>query len=316
MSGSAVFFAPDGPSTRALFLPGRLLLLACATAVVCAGSRTGILPGPIAAALAIAAVAIAMAHGAYDHLQGRRRLAPRFGARWPLVFFPAYLLLAGLTLAGWRFAPVTSLLLFLAYSSWHFGLEPEGRLPGVLRLVTGFALGALPIVAACRWQPSEVNAIFSQMLGPSSNHAGPLTGALGSACGPLAALALVGAASGALVRPLADRLQLAASVGLQLALFFFCQPVIAFAVFFCCWHTPEHLLATSLPDGLGSTLRGNLLSNLRAGLGPWMLSVATLAGMFVFGRQGLVAHQAQLFVLLSALTVPHMALDELRRVEG
>ncbi len=315
MSGFAVSFAPAGPSTRALFLPARLLLLACATAVVCAASRAGVLGGPVAAAMAIAAVAIAMAHGAYDHLQGRRRLAPRFGARWPLVFFPAYLLLAGLTLLGWRFVPVASLLLFLAYSSWHFGLEPEGRLPGVLRLATGFALGALPIVAACRWQSSEVSAIFGQMLGASSSYAGPLTRALGLACWPVAALAVAGAASGSLAHPLADRLQLAASAGLQLALFFFCQPVVAFAVFFCCWHTPEHLLATSLPDRPGSSLRGNLVANLRAGVGPWLLSVAALAGAFVFGRQGLVAHQGQIFVLLSALTVPHMALDELRRVE-
>ncbi len=299
--------------TREAFLRPRLFLFACAALIVCAASRAGLLGGPAAAVLSIFAIAIAMAHGAYDHLAGRQLLAPRFGSRWPLVFFPGYLSLAGLTLLGWYALPLASLVLFLAYSAWHFGLEPEGRLPGLRRISAGFALGALPIVAACHWQPSGVAPIFARMLGSSADGAAPLTSAFGSACLPVAAVAALGVASGWLVRPLAVRLELLAALALSLGLFYLSPPVVAFAVFFCCWHTPEHLLATSLPERAGATLRGNLLANLRAGFGPWLLSVAALVAAFVFGRQGLAAHQGQLFVLLSALTVPHMALDELRR---
>ncbi len=296
-------------STRGLYLRERLVFFAAAVVLVSSLSLAGALRPIIAVPLAIAAIAIAMAHGAYDHLQGRRVLAPRFGARWPLPFFTGYAALFLLTLAGWRLFPVASLALFLAYSAWHFGMEPERARPSFAAGVCGFALGAVPIVAACRWHPEAVAPIFARMLGASAAQAAPLTRILGACLWPASAVVVYGLARGLFARSIAQRVELAGMVALEMILFAVCDPLVAFAVFFCCLHTPEHLLATSVPGKLSR----NLTLNLRAGLGPWLLSLGALGVFLALGGPGAAAHAGALFVLLSALTVPHMALEELGR---
>lgn len=302
---------PAAPaSTRNLYLRARLCLFAAAAFLVSALSLAGALQPAVAVPLSIAAVAVAMAHGAYDHLGGERLLAPRYGRRWPLPFFAGYLLLFALTLLGWRLFPTASLMLFLLYSAWHFGLEPERAWPRPSAAVCGFALGLLPIAAACRRRPEAVAPIFARMLGHAGGHAAPLTAWFGAALVPTCAVAAVGIAGGLLGGSAERRAELAAAAALQLLLFAVCDPLTAFAVFFCCWHTPEHLLATSMPGDL----RRNLTRNLRAGFGPWLLSLGGLGVLLLLAGRGAVAHAGALFVLLSALTVPHMALEELRRL--
>ncbi len=304
---------PASGGTRAAFLPARLSLLAAAAAVCCVLSRAGLLQGAPAAGLAIVAIAIAMAHGSYDHVQARQLLSGRFGYRWAPIFLGSYVLLAGIVLLGWRLLPFASLLLFLGYSAWHFGMEPERSAPVPLAAASGFALGAVPIVAACHWQGLGVTPIFAQMLGRAAANAPELTQAFSLACWPVLGLAALGIVSGKLNGSFPVRVQLAAATALQVMLFVWCDPVVAFAVFFCCWHTPEHLLATSMPDAGRPSLRKNVLRNLRAGFVPWLLSLGLLGLAFAYGQKGVAAHEGQLFILLSALTVPHMALDELRR---
>lgn len=309
MSACAAPALPPPAGARGLFLRERLVLFAAAVACVSALSLGGALRSQLAAALAIAAVAIAMAHGAYDHLQGRRLLQPRFGACWPLLFFSGYAGLLLLTLGGWRLFPLASLLLFLLYSAWHFGLEPERARPSAVAAVCGFAYGALPILASCRWHAAAVAPIFAQMLGAAAPQAVALTAFLGAALWPAFLLAGTGMAAGALGRAPEERVELLVSIGLNLILFAVCEPLPAFAVFFCCWHTPEHLLATSAPGDLRRSLAGNL----QAAFGPWLLSLAALGGALALAGRGAAAHAGALFVLLSALTVPHMALDEALR---
>jgi len=299
-----------------MLLRERFFLFAAVAVACCIASANGLLRGPGLLPFALGAIAIAMWHGAYDQVQAEQVLAPSLGKRWVMVFLVGYAALAAVTLLGWYLLPRLSLWLFLAYSSWHFGTEPEERTPRLLPAVTAMAFGAVPIVAACGWHPSAVTPIFTEMLRGTAvpaHRAGELTQTLAKLFLPITAVAATGIAYGLLGRAWRQRIELLGIVALELALFRFCDPLLAFAVYFCCWHTPEHLLATSLPVEPGESVRSRAGHNLRAGFGPWLLSLALLGAAFAFGRHRALAYEAEIFIVLSALTVPHMVLNELRR---
>lgn len=312
---SAADVRPSHPEARATLLPARLLLFAGVSAAACVASAPGGLRGTAIIPVALGAVAVAMWHGAYDHVLAEQTVRPALGPRWLPRFLAGYAALAAVTLLGWFLFPVPSLVLFLLYSAWHFGTEPEQFAPRPLPSATALLLGAAPIVAACRWHPGAVAPIFAAMLRGQAHASVPLTHALGAACYPVLVAAALGIAAGWLGRGRAERAGLLGLLALDIALFAICDPLTAFAVFFCCWHTPEHLLATSLP-GPGETLPRRVAANLLAGLLPWALSVGLLGLAFAFGRRDALAWQGELFIALSALTVPHMALNEWRRARS
>ncbi len=305
-----------GEAARTVLLPERLALFALITVACCGASLLAPPLGHVLLPVAVAAIAVAMWHGAYDHVLAEQTLRSSFRGHWLPVFLAGYAGLVGATLLAWRVFPVASLGLFLLYSAWHFGTEPEQFRPSPLPSFAALALGAAPIVAACRWHAAEVAPIFARMLGShhdAARTAARLTGMLATLCLPVLLLAVAGIAAGALGRTFAQRAELLFLLHLQVALFVFCSPLAAFAVFFCCWHTPEHLLATSLPAVGGGSAWQEMGRNLRAGAVPWLLSMGMLGGALVLGRHEAAAYQGQLFLLLSALTVPHMLLNELRR---
>ena len=298
------------PTVRGLFLPARLTAFALAVGVCCVLSAAGLLQGPAAMALAGGAVAIAMWHGAYDHVQAEQVLAPVLGRHWLPVFLSGYVALAGVVLLGWYLLPLASLILFFAYSAWHFGTEPEEQMPGPAAGLIAFLLGAVPIVAACRWHGGEVAPILAAMLGRRPDtfvNAQGLVAVLSFLCWPVLLASSLGVLGG-LLGP--QRTALFLVLALEVLIFCVCGPLPAFAVFFCCWHAPEHLLATS--EG-GGSLKVSLRRNLRAGFVPWVFSLLLLAAALVWGRHAAVAYQGELFIFLSALTVPHMMLNELGR---
>ncbi len=321
---SAAAAVLPGQSARTVLLRERFLFFAAIAAACCAASALQLLRGPAVLAVVLAAIGIAMWHGAYDHVQAGQLLAAPLGRRWLPIFLVGYASLAGLTLLSWWVFPLASLVCFLAYSAWHFGTEPEQATLSPVSAAAALALGAVPIVAACRWHSAAVMPIFASMLAPThalpgeaSAQAALLTHAISAACWPVLAAALLAIVLGAFGHGRAERGELFAVTALQAALFILCDPLIAFAVYFCCWHTPEHLVATSAPNLADEpSLRVGLSRNLRAGFVPWLLSLALLAAIFVVGRHQAASYRAEIFIVLSALTVPHMALNELRRARN
>ncbi len=311
MSAGVAHPAPVAVKTvRGLFLSARLVGFALTVGLCCVLSAAGLLQGPVAAAFACGAVAVAMWHGAYDHVQAEQMLAPMLGRYWLAVFLSGYIALAGAVLLGWYRFPLASLVLFLAYSAWHFGTEPEEQTPGPTVGFIAFLAGAVPIVAACRWHGGEVAPILEAMLGRRPDalaNAQGLVAVLSFVCWPVLLLAAFGVLSGFLGPQCAA---LSFVLALEGLVFRMCGPLPAFAVFFCCWHAPEHLLATS---GRAGSLKVSLRHNLQAGFVPWVFSLLLLGAVLVWGRHTAIAYQGELFIFLSALTVPHMMLNELGR---
>jgi Brp/Blh family beta-carotene 15,15'-monooxygenase len=266
------------------------------------------------ARLALIAISIAVWHGAYDGALARPRFEPWMGRWWFLAFGSGYLLLVGATLLAWHVAPASTLVAFLLYSSWHFGTEQDVEALTFGGAISGFAYGALPISAACFWHPDQVNTIFRAMLGSSGDAAFPLD--LTRACAALVwvivAIAALGTLLGFRGKARSTRLSLTCLIAVELLLFWCCDPLLAFAIYFCVWHTPEHLVSTSLDrDGLFTPRI--MWQNLRAGIPPWIASLAALTVLLAFRPKNVTDYASGLFVLLSALTVPHMGLNEMRR---
>ncbi len=324
MSASAGLAGPNWfahGESRFLYLPQRLCVYAAFALLACVLWRSGEFNRPAIEYVTLAFVLIAMWHGAYDHVLAKQLMEPRLGRSWLIWFGVGYVGLAASVYLFWTFAPAAALILFLFYSAWHFGTEPEGWKLSAVRAVPALALGFLPIVAAARWHGSEVVPIFGVMLGGSPNaiwQAGRINEALAIACWPVIVLAAVSALMGAFGRPLMHRAEVCCSALVTAGLFAFGPPLISFGIYFCVWHTPEHLLSTSGRSlkQLGKApriLRRQIVSNLRAGLVPWLLSLALVAVVAEVGQHQLLAYSAELFVVLSALTVPHMVVQEVGR---
>ena len=66
---------------------------------------------------------LGVSHGALDHIRGKRILEPFLNKKWPIVFFPGYILLGLVVIISWiQFPPIT-LFLFLIVAGYHFGEE-------------------------------------------------------------------------------------------------------------------------------------------------------------------------------------------------
>lgn len=250
---------------------------------------------------ALLGLALAIWHGAYDTVLARGVMRRTLGRSWRLPFYLGYVGLAVAVLALWWAFPVVALVAFLLYSAFHFGTEAEPNLVPVQTL-SALAFGALPIVAACRWSRSEVEPIFVLLLRGHEAMAHAISTAAGRLLVPAIALSLL-----PLLRAWPSLVRRTLVLLSVLLLFRLCPPLLAFAVYFCLWHTPEHLLETS-HDGHGRPSLHTMTRNLRGGMAPWLLSLAAVAIAGWTGRHTLQAYTGLIFVALSALTVPHMVL--------
>lgn len=258
---------------------------------------------------ALAGIAVAIWHGAYDTVIAGNLWQPRYGGKWLLPFVASYVALACVVVAAWWLYPVAALIAFLLYSGLHFGMETEaGRSP--LQIAGAVALGCLPIAAACHWQAASVAPIFTTMLRGKAELAEGITTMAGHLLLPCIVLSLA-----QVVRDRREFVRRPVLLAAQVLLFRFCPPVLAFAVFFCLLHTPEHLIETSRTAGKGVSM-DRMWRNLRKGTGPWLISLAGVAIAAWAGRQSVQAYTGVLFIALSALTVPHMALAMLLTAES
>ncbi len=134
-----------------------LTIAALAGLAALAAPLLWLLPPPAVTITATAFVLFGVPHGAVDHLVARDHLRPIAGRAWFLVFSPVYLGLAGAVLALWFLAPVLALVLFLAVSILHFGLEDAGSGAPL----AAFARGGLPIALPVLLHPAETARFFA-----------------------------------------------------------------------------------------------------------------------------------------------------------
>ena len=264
---------------------------------------------------------IGLPHGAFDnalgYLLGYSRSAKSF-----LLFSGAYLGVAGFVYLVWLFLPVMSLICFLGYSLIHFGLGDVTSLRRSLlqspksqflswrsrsRLMDGisvFAHGGLVTLFVPFWHADEVSWLFQLLTGEKATTVMMI---IYPFCILWAGCLLVIMCT-ATYEPLYRR---SAS---ELVTLTFCltliPPLAGFAVYFCAVHSRRHFQQIWYNITLTLSRRSSLgLASLLTGA-SWVLAGALYASQPVADGVD-AALLRSVFILLAALTVPHMLLVDM-----
>lgn len=282
------------------------LPIAWAAFVAIAGA---VLTGHVAGASLLAlAVVAGLTHGTTDVSVARRGLR-RFG-RWRCIpFLMGYLGLIGMTLAAWAWTPTAMLAIFLLLSTIHFGIQDAGETSGSVDWAAVFAHGAAPIVVPAFVHPDEVVRLFATLVGNQAEAvqaivAGPVAGiwALAVIVTGAVTVGRRDGPGGAAWTALAD-------LALVCLLFAVASPLVAFALYFALLHTPRAFAAQrEKADAIPAVQM----------VGLTVLACVLALGIYRFGS-GLTVDDGIVrtsFMLLGALTVPHMALDWLAHGSG
>ncbi len=260
--------------------------------------------------IAIAALAIGIPHGALDHLVTLPKSRPLVMAG----FIAVYVLIAIVAVIAILEFNVVGFIFVLVMSAVHFGIgdaafisELDRRQPVAVRLpraIYAISAGSIPVVIPL------VNSASTDALAQVNPslidwHQGYdqeiLTVVITIACISIARL---------IVR---KRIREAVDIGLLLALALLAPPLIAFALYFGCWHAMRHTarLTLSLESSQRAYESGNIRSAFLKAVIP---GIPALVGTFFIAA--ILAIRGQEFnddffwmalVVVWALTVPHMA---------
>lgn len=269
--------------------------------VILAVAIGAVLPGHIPAAGFLAlAVIVGLPHGAFDHKVARRAFERGHGAGWWRPFLAGYLALAAAVLLTWWVLPVLALSIFLLLSVLHFG-DQDAPLQAPHRGIRIVAHGGVPIIVPAVCHPGAIERLLAALV---PGHAHMVTMLLG---GPLAlvwGVAVICTLIGYAARGRADDWTVGADLVLVTLLFAVAPPLIAFSLYFAVIHAPRALTAAMPAGGMraGELVLPLVLTVLGLGLGAVIFATRPAAPT---GDN--VVRSA--FLLLSALTVPHMWLD-------
>lgn len=270
--------------------------------------------GAQAALMLMLVGALGLPHGAFDLELGRRWLRPRLGWAWAPAFGGVYLAGAAAGAAFWSAAPVAGLGALLILGVVHWGLDDLERPPrsNALRAWLGVSRGLPPVALVCLFHPDTTASIFNDLTRPGAF--------AGAETQRAAVIALALAAPGLafqlvrLWRRGETRLEGALATGELAALtlwFAGAPPLLAFAGYFCCWHSVRHAMRSAATidafDPARAARRYALcvapatLLTIALALGAWRLLPASA---------GFDANASRIvFIGLFALTIPHVTLE-------
>lgn len=232
-------------------------------------------------------------HGAYD-ISLLARVSQGRGLRLAGVT-AIYIAIVVAMILAWRLVPGPTLVFFLIAAAFHFGEDWDLLDDPALRVICGAAVAAAPAIA----HPDAVSVIFSDMTGGRGG------AAVATGLFLLAPVILtITAVCTLIVWQRGDRegaLAMAAALG-GLLIF---PPVVGFALYFVCLHSPRHLASAQLrlPD-MAPSMRLVVALGLPvlAGMIWWLVNRA-------IGGAITPDTTAQAFQLLAALTIPHLVIS-------
>jgi Brp/Blh family beta-carotene 15,15'-monooxygenase len=261
-------------------------------------------------AIAVAALAIGIPHGALDHLVTLPKSRPLVMAG----FISIYVMVAIVAVIAILNFNVIGFIFVLVMSAVHFGIgdaafvsEIDRRRPTSIRLpraIYAISAGSIPVFiplvnSASTDALAQVNpALIDWHQGYDQEI---LTAVITIACISIARLTV------------RKRYREAVDIGLLLALALLTPPLIAFALYFGCWHAMRHTARLTL--SLETSQRAYAVGNVRSAfLKAVIPGLPALVGTFFIA--GVLAIRGQEFtddffwmalVVVWALTVPHMA---------
>ena len=205
-----------------------------------------------------------------------------------------YLGLAAAMYAVWQVHSGTALLVFFALSIAHFAEDWADRLPPFFAHGTATAIVLAPVIL----HRADIEMLFGFLVDAGSSNIATDVAIL------LAPLALAAAAVGILSLWFDGHRQMAVSTGLAVAAMVILPPLVGFALFFCLMHSP-----TQLSAGLAQLEWQHDRKWLRVVMPMTVAALGIAAAIFAGGTVVSVSQSLVMtvFVTLSVLTVPHMA---------
>ena len=247
--------------------------------------------------IAIAGILIAgVPHGGFDGAVARRT-GWAILKRSTLAFHASYILLAALVAVAWLSAPGIILALFLFISAIHFGSSD-------IRSVTKpwqwqcflplIAHSGLVCIAIPGLHPELVLRLFNILVGETN------------------ALAILGGIVYVVYASLVKEWwRSAALLGILLVMFFWLDPLVSFAIYFCFVHSPQHSLRIwrSLTP---NDQRRCFLEAAAYTTTAWIIALLLMAWLHKASGIDFDSLLIQLtFIGLASLTVPHMILVDM-----
>ncbi|MFQ3287192.1 MAG: Brp/Blh family beta-carotene 15,15'-monooxygenase [Porticoccaceae bacterium] len=259
--------------------------------------------------LAIAAILlVGVPHGGLDGAVARRSGWPQHRTAW-LSFHAVYIGLAALVAWLWWLAPLTSLIVFLGISAFHFGSSDICHIesPSHPRAWPALTANAgLVTIAIPTFQAGTVGPLFTVLVGFENSIW--LLAQIQNIFLPWM-LTVFGFVIYALWVP--QWRVVLANLLFLIILAYSLPPLVSFALYFCCWHSRRHLQRTwrSLPvDHRRRCGREALLYSLMAySAGALFLLWYKSQGLESLSELSSAIIQLT-FIGLAALTVPHMLL--------
>jgi len=283
---------PTPAQTRKVHRTTFLAIAAAALVATALGARLDILDLPLLAAIII--LVLGVPHGAFDAALADRRFT--LDSTWRLaLFILGYLMIAAAVAALWFALPAAALCAFLAYSAAHFADDWAGEVEALPRMMVGAAIVSLPSVT----HPEQVAVIFGWMT--RADIAETVTAGL-RVVGIVAANAAIAIVVAIGLRAPRVALEIAAVLALAATV----PPLTFFVLYFCLLHSVRHTF-----DAHERLRPSSLVSFARSAL-PYAL--AAMAGTITIGLVLFRVEPGQgvltaVFIVLAALTVPHMLLE-------
>lgn len=247
------------------------------------------------AIMSIGVATIGLGHGALDHRVGEVLMRSRFGPNWWILFTVSYLFLASASFAGWIEAPAIALIVFLAYSAFHFGSD-RFQANG---LVNAVSRGAIPLLLPIAFHSEEVSRLFSTVTATNFKAVQYWLPAV-----VLSVIAVIVTLATAVRR---GQYTEATETAMLVVLNFTSPPLIAFTLYFVLLHSIRHIIELagwleprSLKRGFQRVARESLPLTI-------FVVVAGTIGISLMSVDDVQpAIIRMVFVGLSCLTVPHM----------
>jgi Brp/Blh family beta-carotene 15,15'-monooxygenase len=262
--------------------------------------------------LALVAIAAGIPHGAVDHLIA---IGSKSKIKLAIIVF-CYVLVAVLAVLAILKWNVVGFRLVLIMSALHFGigdtayiadlnrLNSKKAMSRVQKLIFALAIGAVPVLIPLT--KKESTSALGKVNPELVNWAGSLTNTIYRTT---LGLALFAGLLLLISRRYRDLLDLALLTSLAL----FAPPLVAFAIYFGCWHAMRHTarLTLLLPRSIAAANKNepgkSFLFAVLPGLPALLLTLVTAVIITIAKGSALSADYLwYLLVVVWALTVPHM----------
>ena len=253
---------------------------------------------------------LGVSHGALDHIRGKRIFEPFLNKKWPIVFFPGYILLGLVVIISWiQFPPIT-LFLFLLVAGYHFGEEDLSFFKGgngLIFSIIGFLKGFLIITLSFHYHFETTSLFFKYLMVPQNEYEFliPYKSTLFS----LNLLCLVVG----LIYLFKENINQLVLILLEILLitisFIYLPLILAFSLYFCFLHSSKHIVGLSKELNPKDISNGLKLFSIKAI--PLTLITAIAALLFVFLLSEKLDENIikTIFIGLASLTLPHILLE-------